>query len=156
MQVGGINYLLPVDLDLSGNQRVSVALEAVSLDSVLQEHLPGKTRLVFLDACRDNPLAQSMSGSRGGSRGLARIQTALGTLISYATRDGGTAADGDSGNSPYTAGLLANLDASEDIALVLRKVRQHVLTNTRGKQEPWEYGSLVGGSLVLSRVAARP
>lgn len=156
LQVGGINYLLPVDLDLSGNQPVSVALEAVSLDSVLQEHLPGKTRLVFLDACRDNPLAQSMGGSRGGSRGLARIQTALGTLISYATRDGGTAADGDSGNSPYTAGLLANLDATEDIALVLRKVRQHVLTNTRGKQEPWEYGSLVGGSLVLSRVAARP
>lgn len=156
MQVGGVNYLIPIDLDLSGNRDVSVPLEAVSLDTILQEHLPGRTRLVFLDACRDNPLARSLAGTRGTGIGLAPVQAATGTLISYATRDGGTALDGTAGNSPYTGGLLAHLGAPDDIALVLRRVRQHVLRNTNGRQEPWEYGSLVGDTLILSRVAQRP
>lgn len=43
------------------------------------------------------------------------------------------------------------LDA-KDIALILRKVREKVMTATGGKQQPWEYGSLTGGELVLSRV----
>ena len=153
MQVGGVNYLIPVDLDLSGTRPVSVSLEALSLDSVLQDHLPGKSKLVFLDACRDNPLSRSLAATRGGATGLAPMQTSSGTLISYATRDGGTAADGSGKNSPYTTALLANLNASEDIALVLRKVRRQVLTTTQGRQEPWEYGSLLGDSLVLSSVA---
>jgi hypothetical protein len=36
-----------------------------------------------------------------------------------------------------------------DIALVLRQVRQTVLQLTSGRQEPWEYGSLVGNQIVL-------
>jgi hypothetical protein len=153
MQVGGVNYLIPTDLDLSGTGTVSVPLEAVSLDSLLQEHLPGRTKLVFLDACRDNPLSRSLLAQRGGGPGLAPVQAASGTLISYATRDGGTSTDGDRGNSPYTMGLLAHMDADDDIALILRRVRQHVLKTTKGRQEPWEYGALVGDALVLSRVA---
>lgn len=156
MQVAGVNYLIPIDLDLSGNRDVSVPLEAVSLDTILQEHLPGRTRLVFLDACRDNPLARSLAGTRGTGIGLAPVQAATGTLISYATRDGGTALDGTAGNSPYTGGLLAHLGSPDDIALVLRRVRQYVLKSTNGRQEPWEYGSLVGDTLILSRVAQRP
>jgi hypothetical protein len=156
IQVGGANYLIPVDLDLSGQREVSISLDAVSLDSILSEHLPGRSKLVFLDACRDNPLARSMAYARGGAVGLAPVQTASGTLISYATRDGGTAADGSGRNSPYTSALLAHLDAPDDIALVLRRVRRQVLESTRGRQEPWEYGSLVGDALVLSNAAVRP
>ena len=156
IQVAGSNYLIPVDLDLSGQREVSISLEAVSLDSILNEHLPGRSKLVFLDACRDNPLARSMAYTRGGATGLAPVQTASGTLISYATRDGGTAADGSGKNSPYTTALLAHLDVPDDIALVLRRVRRQVLESTRGRQEPWEYGSLVGDALVLSKAAFTP
>jgi uncharacterized caspase-like protein len=77
-------------------------------------------------------------------------------LISYATRDGSVAADGGGRNSPYTTALLAHLDEQEDIAIVLRKVRQQVLTHTQGAQEPWEYGSLIGDKLVLSQIGRRP
>jgi uncharacterized caspase-like protein len=154
MQVNGVNYLLPTDIDLASGKPLSITLEAVSLNGLLEEHLPGKTKVVFLDACRDNPLARSLSAARGGAaRGLAPMNAATGTLISYATRDGSTASDGSKGNSPYTSALLQHLDEAEDIALVLRKVRQKVMNSTRGAQEPWEYGSLVGDKLVLSQVA---
>jgi hypothetical protein len=48
--------------------------------------MPGKTKIVFLDACRDNPLQRT--GDRSVTKGLAPISVAEGTLISYATKDG--------------------------------------------------------------------
>jgi len=33
---------------------------------------------------------------------------------------------------------------------VLRRVRERVMKLTNGQQQPWEYGSLTGGALVLA------
>ena len=148
VQISGTNYMLPVDLNM--NDLSQVPLQGVSLSSVVEQYLPGKTKLVFLDACRDNPLMQT--ASRSVSRGLAPINVSEGTLISYSTKDGQVAQDGDGKNSPFTRALLDHLDDPEDIAVVLRKVREQVMKNTGGKQQPWEYGSLTGGSLVLSAI----
>jgi uncharacterized caspase-like protein len=148
VQISGTNYMLPVDLNM--NDLAQVPLQGVSLSSVVEQYLPGKTKLVFLDACRDNPLMQT--ASRSVSRGLAPINVSEGTLIAYSTKDGQVAQDGDGKNSPFTKALLDHLDDPEDIAVVLRKVREHVMKNTGGKQQPWEYGSLTGGSLVLSAI----
>jgi len=41
------------------------------------------------------------------------------------------------------------LDA-KDIAVILRKVREKDMTATGGKQQPWVYGSLNCGELVLN------
>jgi hypothetical protein len=153
VQVNGVNYLIPVDMDLASARAVGVTYEAVSLSTLLEHHLPGRAKLVFLDACRDNPLARSLAGTRGSGGGLAAVNAAAGTLISYATRDGSTASDGAGTHSPYTAALLAHLDEGEDISIVLRRVRQRVMTSTGGAQEPWEYGSLVGDKLVLSQIS---
>jgi uncharacterized caspase-like protein len=146
IQVAGTNYMLPIDLDL--NDINQAPLQGISLNSVVEQYLPGKTRLVFLDACRENPLM--MSSSRGVTRGLAPINVSEGTLISYSTKDGQVAQDGDGRNSPFTAALLEHLSDPDDIAVVLRKVREKVMKSTGGKQQPWEYGSLTGGALVLS------
>ena len=78
------------------------------------------------------------------------MDVSSGTLISYATKDGNVAIDGDGKNSPYTEALLKHLDSREDISLILRKVRQDVMNKTKGQQVPWDYGSLVGGQLILS------
>lgn len=147
--------MIPVDLDLNRTKAIGLAFEAVSLNSLLENHLPGRARLVFLDACRDNPLARSLSAARGSSNGLAAIDAAAGTLISYATRDGSTASDGVGANSPYTTALLAHLGDSEGISLVLRRVRQRVMDSTGGAQQPWEYGSLVGDKLVRSELVGK-
>ena len=99
LQVAGENYLVPVDARLQ--REAQVRLQTLPLETVLatmEAAVP--TRLVLLDACRDNPLAQqlkrSMTASRSSSvgQGLAEIRTAVGTLIAYATGPGDVASDG--------------------------------------------------------------
>ena len=149
IQIGGTNYMIPVDMNL--NDASQATLQAVSLNSVVEQYLPGKTKLVFLDACRDNPLMAS--AGRGISKGLAPINVSEGTLISYATKDGQTAEDGVAQkNSPFTTALLEHLSDPDDIAVVLRTVRAKVMQRTSNRQQPWEYGSLTGGALVLSAI----
>ena len=148
VQITGTNYMLPVDLNL--NDLSQAPLQGISLNDVVEKYLPGKTKLVFLDACRDNPLMQV--ANRGVSRGLAPINVSEGTLISYATKDGSVAQDGDGKNSPFTSALLEHIGDPDDIAVVLRKVREKVMKTTGNKQQPWEYGSLTGGALVLSAI----
>jgi hypothetical protein len=149
VQIFGTNYILPTDVDQTDPAQATI--QGVSLNSVVENFLPGKTKLVFLDACRDNPLQRT--NDRSVSKGLAPISAAEGTLISYATKDGQTAADGaGTRNSPFTQALLEHLNDPQDIAVVLRKVREKVMKATGGKQQPWEYGSLTGGELVLSAI----
>jgi uncharacterized caspase-like protein len=149
VQVFGKNYMLPIDVDQTDVAQATI--QGVSLNEVVENFLPGKTKLVFLDACRDNPLQRT--GDRSVSRGLAPISVAEGTLIAYATKDGQTASDGTGQrNSPFTQALLEHIADPSDIAVVLRKVREKVMRATGGKQQPWEYGSLTGGELVLSGI----
>ena len=149
VQIFGTNYILPTDVDQTDPAQATI--QGVSLNSVVENFLPGKTKLVFLDACRDNALQRT--NDRSVSKGLAPISAAEGTLISYATKDGQTAADGvGSKNSPFTQALLEHLNDPQDIAVVLRKVRERVMKITGGKQQPWEYGSLTGGELVLAAI----
>ena len=151
VQLLGTNYILPTDIDQSDLAQATI--QGISLDSVIGQFLPGKTKLVFLDACRDNPLYQ-LAATRSVSKGLAPISVAEGTLIAYATKDGQVASDGGKGtkNSPFTVALLEHLSDPDDIAVVLRRVREKVKIATGGKQVPWDYGSLTGGALVLSAI----
>jgi hypothetical protein len=148
VQILGTNYILPTDVDQSDVAQATI--QGISLNSVVEQFMPGPTKVVFLDACRDNPLATS--NTRTVSRGLAPISVSQGTLIAYATKDGQTALDGLPGQSlsPFTSALLEHLGDPDDIAVVLRKVRDRVMKSTGGKQQPWDYGSLSGGALVLS------
>ena len=148
VQVNGMNYLIPVDMDLGSVSQVT--LRGIPLNNVIEEFMPSKTKLIFLDACRDNPML--LSKTRNMSRGLAPVNVPSGTLIAFSTKDGSVAQDGDDKHSPFTAALLKHLDAPDDISVVLRKVRTEVKRITNGNQEPWDYGSLEGGSLVLSKI----
>ena len=64
LQVFGQNYLLPVDARLSTEGDVD--FEAIALHLVLKQmEREAKTTLVFLDACRDNPLARNLARNMG-------------------------------------------------------------------------------------------
>jgi hypothetical protein len=153
VQVDGVNYLVPTNMRADGTSGGYIKLAGIALNAAL-EYLPAKTKLVFLDACRDNPVSRGLVASRGGGAvGLAPVAAPGGTLIAYSTKDGATAEDGVGVNSPYTTALLQHLDAPDDISLVLRQVRRTVMRATSNRQEPWEYGSLVGDQLVLSQMS---
>lgn len=147
VQIDGANFILPTDIDQSD---VSKAIfDGIRLSDAIDNFLPGKTKLVLLDACRDNPLQRT--GGRSLTRGLAPMNVSQGTLIAYATRDGQVALDGvGQKHSPFTKALLEHLGDPTDISVVLRRVREKVMQATGGKQQPWDYGSLTGGELVLS------
>ena len=153
IQLNGINYIVPVDMSLAPNG-ANVEFDAIPVNSIVEKYMQANTKLVFLDACRDNPLSRSLQvasrSSGGSSRGLAAMEVGGGTLISYSTKDGSVALDGDGKNSPYTEAMLAHMNERIDISLLLRKVRKTVMAKTNGKQVPWDYGSLMTDELVLS------
>jgi hypothetical protein len=107
-----------------------------------------ETNILFLDACRDNPLARNLARSMGTrsvevARGLARVEAGVGTLISFSTQPGNVALDGDGRNSPYTGALVKHLTAAkEDLSAILIDVRNDVMQETRNKQVPWEHVAL--------------
>ncbi len=151
VQVGGVNYILPIDFDLE-NGMASVQFDGISINQMLENFVPTETKLAFFDACRDNPLSRSLAKTRGGNNsGLAPMEAVSGTLISFSTKDGSVAQDGRGRNSPYTKALLEHLGDQVDISVMLRRIRQKVITETVGKQVPWDYGSLVGDELVIGR-----
>ena len=106
-----------------------------------------RVNLVFLDACRDNPLARTFARSLGTrstsvGQGLATIQSAIGTMIAYATQPDNVALDGEGRNSPFTAALLKHLATPGlDIGVVMRRVRADVIQATR--EQAGAMGSLL-------------
>jgi hypothetical protein len=151
LQVAGRNYLVPVDAQLA-NER-DLDFEAVGLDLVMKQmelEREGKTNIVFLDACRDNPLARNLArsmGTRSASigRGLAQVQTGVGTFIAYSTQPGNVALDGAGRNSPFTAALAKGVKApGRSLTGVMIEVRKEVLASTSGKQVPWDHSALTG------------
>lgn len=152
IEVNRQNYLIPIDAALKTD--LDVEFEAITLDLVMSAVQQAKgLRIVLLDACRNNPFAQSIrsvSGTRSIGRGLARVEPTVGTLVSYAAKEGTTADDGDGRNSPYTKALLSHLEEPGiDVQFLFRKVRDKVLEQTNGRQEPFTYGSLPGRRIFL-------
>jgi len=146
LQVRGRNYLVPVDADIEDEASTRVA--AVDVELLLEQMAEAKNRvnIVILDACRNNPFERRM---RGGSRGLAAVDAARGTLVAYATAPGSVAADGDGKNGLYTEELLAALREPDlKIEEVFKRVRINVARRSKGAQTPWESSSLTGDLVV--------
>ena len=142
VQIKGENYLPTVDAEINGEE--DVPMQSLSTRQVMEILGEAKTRmsLVFLDACRDNPYARSF---RSGSRGIAKENAPSGTLISFATRPGSVAADGDGRNGLYTSVLLEQIKQSnQPIEQVLKNVVRGVKLGSKGQQEPWMEGSIEG------------
>jgi formylglycine-generating enzyme required for sulfatase activity len=147
LQVAGTNYIVPVDAQLTTAD--ALEFEMVKLESVqrIMENA-AKTNILFLDACRNNPLARNLAralGTRGSiiGTGLAPAESGIGTLISFSTQPGNVAADGSGRNSPFTGPLVKRIAApGEDILTVLTAVRNEVLAATGEKQVPWENHAL--------------
>ena len=153
IEIDGTNYLIPTDARLERD--TDIYDEAFSLDRVLLAIEPARQlRLVIVDACRNNPFADTMKrtvASRTVSRGLARIEpTTTNTLVAFAAKAGLTALDGNSKNSPYATALVKHIATPGlDLRRAFGFVRDDVLQATGNRQEPYVYGSLGGADVAL-------
>ena len=150
VQVGGANYLIPVDAKLQSEKVVEY--DCVRADRVLavMEGSKSKTNIVILDACRDNPFERSWR--RGGAgQGLAFMNAPSGVLIAYATAPGRTALDGTGKNGVYTSALLEHIRTSGiSVLQMFQRVRVSVEERTNKAQTPWESTSLRGDFYFLT------
>lgn len=153
MEVDRQNYLIPTDAVLANDQ--DIEYEAISID-LLNRSVSGASGLsmILLDACRNNPFANKMKtdkSSRSIGRGLAPVEPNIGSLISYAAREGTTADDGSGRNSPYTKALLNHIkEPGVDVRRIFDKVRDSVMEETGGVQQPFVYSSLPGRDVLLT------
>lgn len=150
MQVNGVNYLIPVDADIEEEDEVQDY--GVDAGMVLRKMQTAENRLnmVFLDACRNNPFKRSF---RNANRGLAQLDAPSGSMISYATGPGKTAADGKGRNGTFTKHLLRELNQNEpvELAQLMKKVGKGVQDETSKQQVPWIASSITGDFYFLGQ-----
>lgn len=140
VQVDGENFLIPVDATIA--READVPLEAMRLGDLMSmlETVRSKTRIVILDACRDNPFGDI---AKAAPRGLALVNAPAGTLLAYSTSPGHTADDGSGRNSPFAQALLKSArEPGLPIETALKNVRLAVHGTTGGRQTPWEVSAL--------------
>ncbi|MGC1504620.1 MAG: caspase domain-containing protein [Sulfitobacter sp.] len=149
LEVGSVNYLIPTDAKIS--DETDLKFETINLNDVLGfMERAQRTNLIFLDACRDNPMARNLSLNMGTrsvavGRGLAPVDTGVGTMIAYSTQPGNVALDGDMRHSPFTEALLDHIATPKlDVEIMMRRVRRDVMQETGGQQVPWSSSSLTG------------
>lgn len=149
VQVSGRNYLFPVDAGFVQNNDVQDMLDqSVPVDKLLGVlEATSASTIVFLDACRNNPLSESTRGTNAitrGAGGLAPITVRAGTMINYATAPGAVSSDGNGDNSPFVEGILKHLATPGlplEVALV--RARADVAHLTDYQQIPWSHSSLL-------------
>jgi hypothetical protein len=149
-QVGGDNYVLPVDIIIPQTES-DIQLTGLKVDDLVNS-IRARTKIIFLDACRDNPaLFRNLVKGRGGyPKGLApasasNIQQSKeggGVFIAYATDSGSVAMDGAGEHSPFAQALLRNLQKPISIDDMFSLVTREVRLVTKNAQRPYKYASL--------------
>ena len=143
LQYQGRNYLVPTDAELE--DQLSVRYELTDLDDIKIALANSKAvKILILDACRNNPLADRFarsfsSGSRdvSATRGLAPIEKTGGMLVVYATQANEIAQDGSGRNSPFTHAFLDQIKTPGlETSVLFRKISSEVYASTSGHQEP--------------------
>jgi uncharacterized caspase-like protein len=166
-QLNGENYLLPTDIDIPQTE-ADIQLSGLKVDDLINS-IRSNTKIVFLDACRDNPaLFKNLAKGRGGrTAGLAPAtgsnldpgKPGGGIFIAYATDSGSIAADGAGKHSPFTQALLRYLERPISIDDMFSLVTKEVRLVTNNAQRPYKYASLeaivcVAGPCSPSQTAA--
>jgi hypothetical protein len=148
LQLSGVNYLWAVDTAPDSPATATSAL--IRLDALQIAMQGAKNSLLFIDACREHPLAQNLAramGPRAGEVGMGLAITAArrNSLISFATFPGNVAAEGAGRNSPFAEALAKRFRApgGEPLALIAN-VRDDVVRATGNTQVPWEHSDFAG------------
>ena len=143
MQYQGKNYLMPVDAEL--RDEVSLRYEMTGIDDIKAAlQLSNGVKIMVLDACRNNPIADKFvrSISLGTReipyvRGLSQPEKTQGMIIVYATQADEVAHDGVGRNSPFSAAFLREIkEPGLEVGAMFRRIGKEVYDSTGGNQSP--------------------
>ena len=140
---GGSNWLVPVDDDAI-RYREDVPDFAIGARSVTRR-LEGRgagLNILFLDACRNNPLPSRRKTKGTQSKGLTRMEAPSNTVIVYAAAPGQVAYDGVGKLSPFTAALVEEMGRPgrrlvDVLGATAAAVERETAGMPEGRQEPW-------------------
>lgn len=144
IQVNNLNYLLTVDT-------VGTTLDAATATAVGMTEVIGafaqsaQAKLLFIDACRNNPFEATRGLTTIQREGLARVNHEQSNLlVVYAAQPNRVALDGRGAHSPFTTAVKEVLTSGVGTGLqdALIDVTNHVLTATSGQQTPYVEGTL--------------
>jgi len=171
VEVAGRNWLIPSDAALQGDADLPAqSVDAVDVFTVMEG---AKTRIVVLDACRENPFearlrsAGTRSVGRGlgaptaasGLAGLTRAgDAAQGALLMYSAAPGRVAEDGVVGRgSPFARAFQKHFAETDvELRVAVGKISDAVAAETNNRQLPFSTLSLSGVPLILVVNADRP
>ncbi len=141
-QDGGVNRLVPVSAQ--PDQAGGLTGKTWSLDDIAARIGGSGTTLIFLDACRTNPLPAATRGTDAVAQGLAEFDTEAGTFVSFSTRPGAVSFDQGPGDySPFAQAFLDHVERpGQSISDLMINVRNDVEVATVGRQVPWDQSSL--------------
>lgn len=150
-RVGGVSLLALGERDPQTRRQRMLDLTALSTRF---HRLKARSTVFVLDACRTETGLRDAAGEAG----LAPPPRATGTFFAYAAAPGGEAFDGGGGRglSPFTFAFVDELlIPGQDIAVIMRKVRERVSRVTGGRQIPWSEDALTE-QLVLNAAPEAP
>jgi tetratricopeptide (TPR) repeat protein len=155
MQIGGTNYLVPIDLGSSFTP-TTVDFRTLNADLVLAvlDKSRSRVKMMLLDACRTNPFLASKD--QGG--GLAKMEAPAATVIGFATQPNATASQGPAGGlSPYAEALATYMDVKGlELFAMLNEVGLAVMDATDNRQRPWVASSPIPRNIVFNRATTPP
>jgi uncharacterized caspase-like protein len=150
LQINERNYLVSTNAQLASE--FLIPAETMELDAIVRlMESKTATNIVFLDACRNNPLAEdlrknlaSLNRSVTLGRGLARVETkGRDTLIAFAAAPGQEAADGMGAHSPFTTALLKRMpQPGVELSVMLKQVAADVRELTNNNQRPQQLSDM--------------
>ena len=141
VQVGGVNYMLPVEVEVGSPEDLKYEAVHVSRALDAMDSANNGLNIIILDACRNSPFKSRSTGGEG----LARMKAPRGSIVAYSTEPGATASDGRGRNGLYTAELLKALNIPNiPVERVFKETLKRVVESSRGKQIPWVSTSFIG------------
>jgi uncharacterized caspase-like protein len=150
-QLGGANVLAPVDFRgpeslKAGTIAVQDVLASLEGGAGAAGADRGPIHLIFLDACRNNPLKGKPGAEQQALRdGLAPVPKRPNFLMAYATLPDAYSYEGDAGrNSFYAKAFLTHVGTpGQPLEKFMLKVRSEVFRQTGGAQSPVDESALL-------------
>jgi|HubBroStandDraft_6_1064221.scaffolds.fasta_scaffold33700_1 uncharacterized caspase-like protein len=151
LQFNGENYFVPVDADIQRD--VDVPLQAIRISDFTQPlaSLPGRVKIVILDAARQNPFT---GGNQPLAGGLALVEPTPSMAIAFNAAPGTVAPDEQGPYGAY-ATSLTEMIAAGGLGLddLFARLRLRVSDLTQGAEVPW-YASQIDGPFFMTELAA--